>query len=289
MKEHRNNTRQRIIDHGEVFTPPELVRDMLDLVSQECDRLDSRFLEPACGNGNFLAEVLRRKLRTVSAKHASNADKWQRDAVVCVSSIYGIDLLPDNVDACRVRLSGVVADAFAERFGAAMPNETASSISYVLTQNVLQGDALSLRTALGDPIIFAEWSAINGVLIKRRDFVFAHLVDTAATASSELFSDLGERVFVPQAVGEYPPCDYRQLHTQASQHAELIESMRTRRSSQLQTAWLEGRSAEALQEDAARVAAAKQRKAAAPVAKQASLADWAADGPAAAPGREAEA
>ena len=85
--------RQRIIDHGEVFTPPGLVNDMLDLVAHECERIDSRFLEPACGDGNFLAEVLRRKLLTVSKRHAENRDKWERDAILAVSSLYGIDLL----------------------------------------------------------------------------------------------------------------------------------------------------------------------------------------------------
>jgi type I restriction-modification system DNA methylase subunit len=86
-------SRQRIIDHGEVFTPPGLVNDMLDLVAHECERIDSRFLEPACGDGNFLAEVLRRKLLTVDKKNASNRDKWERDAILAVCSLYGIDLL----------------------------------------------------------------------------------------------------------------------------------------------------------------------------------------------------
>jgi hypothetical protein len=77
-------SRQRIIDHGEVFTPSGLVKDMLDLVARECERIDSRFLEPACGDGNFLAEVLRRKLITVDKKNPHNRDKWERDAILPV-------------------------------------------------------------------------------------------------------------------------------------------------------------------------------------------------------------
>jgi len=92
--------RQRVIDYGEVLTPPGLVRDMLDLVKHECERIDSRFLEPACGDGNFLAEVLRRKLTTVDRLNARNRQKWERDAVLAVCSLYGIDLLPDNVALC---------------------------------------------------------------------------------------------------------------------------------------------------------------------------------------------
>jgi hypothetical protein len=103
-------SRQRIIDHGEVFTPPELVSDMLDLVAHECERIDSRFLEPACGDGNFLAEVLWRKLITVNKKQAKNRGKWERDAVLAVSSLYGIDRLADNIAACRDRLLSIVED-----------------------------------------------------------------------------------------------------------------------------------------------------------------------------------
>src|SRR5213080_1245060 len=108
-------SRQRIIDHGEVFTPPGLVNDMLDLVGHECERIDSRFLEPACGDGNFLAEVLRRKLLTVDKRNALNRDKWERDAILSVCSLYGIDLLADNIAACRERLLKVVSDAHAAR------------------------------------------------------------------------------------------------------------------------------------------------------------------------------
>ena len=92
------NSRRRITDHGEVFTPPGLVADMLDLVQGECERIDSRFLEPACGNGNFLAEVLQRKSKTVDKHNARNRQRWQLDAILAVSSLYGIDLLSDNID-----------------------------------------------------------------------------------------------------------------------------------------------------------------------------------------------
>ena len=92
--------RQRVIDHGEVFTPPGLMREMLNLVKHECERINARFLEPACGDGNFLAEVLRRKLATVDRANARNRQKWERDAVLAVCRLYGINLLPDNVALC---------------------------------------------------------------------------------------------------------------------------------------------------------------------------------------------
>lgn len=143
-------SRQRIIDHGEVFTPPALVNDMLDLVAHECERIESRFLEPACGDGNFLAEVLRRKLLTVDKRHAHNRDKWERDAILSVSSLYGIDLLADNIAACGSRLLNDLREAHQKSFKSPLPHEAARAVAYILSKNVVQGDALTLRTATAD-------------------------------------------------------------------------------------------------------------------------------------------
>ena len=204
--------RQRIIDHGEVFTPHSLVNDMLDLVAHECDRIDSRFLEPACGNGNFLAEVLRRKLITVDKRNARNRDKWERDAILAVCSLYGIDLLSDNIAACRDRLLKVVADAHEARFQSPLPDEAAHAAAYILSTNIVQGDALTLRASGDRPIIFPEWSPVDGSMLKRRDFEYDHLLDHAHVSKLPLFSDLGEDVFVPIPVGEFPPCHYLKVY-----------------------------------------------------------------------------
>ena len=201
-------SRQRIIDHGEVFTPPALVNDMLDLVAHECERIDSRFLEPACGDGNFLAEVLRRKLLTVDKKNAHNRDKWERDAILALCSLYGIDLLPDNIAACRDRLLKVVAEAYTARFGSSLPGEATRAAVYILSKNILQGDALTLRTTGDRPIIFPEWSPVNGTMLKRRDFAYDQLRAHAHVSNMPLFSDLGEDVFVPTCAREFPPCHY---------------------------------------------------------------------------------
>jgi len=201
-------SRQRIIDHGEVFTPPGLVNDMLDLVAHECERIDSRFLEPACGDGNFLAEVLRRKLLTVDKRNARNRNKWERDAILAVCSLYGIDLLADNIAACRDRLVNVINDAHTDRFSVPLPDDASRAAGYILTKNIVQGDALMLRTPGDRPIVFPEWSPVNGSMLKRRDFAYDHLLDHAHMSNLPLFSDLGEDVFVPTPVGEFPPCHY---------------------------------------------------------------------------------
>lgn len=212
-------SRQRVIDHGEVFTPPQLVNDMLDLVANECERIESRFLEPACGDGNFLAEVLRRKLRVVDQQHSRNSQKWERDAILAVSSLYGIDLLADNVATCRVRLLDVVNEAYAARFKMPFPNPPSRAAAFILSKNIVQGDALTLLLANGKPIVFAEWSPVNGTLIKRRDFLFDGLLEHAAyTERGSLFSDLGESVYLPTPIGDFPPCHYLKLPDAEDSH-----------------------------------------------------------------------
>jgi hypothetical protein len=200
--------RQRVVDHGEVFTPPELVNRMLDLVAHECQRIDSRFLEPACGNGNFLAEVLRRKLLSVDKRNPRSQPKWERDAVLAVCSLYGIDLLPDNIAACRERLLHVVNDAHTARFKHPLPDDTARAVAYILSRNIVQGDALTLLGPDGRPIVFPEWSPLNGSMLKRRDFAFDHLIHEAHIANKPLFSDLDRDAYIPVPVADYPPCHY---------------------------------------------------------------------------------
>lgn len=202
------NNRQRVIDHGEVFTPPELVNDMLDLVKHECERIDSRFLEPACGNGNFLAEVLRRKLNTVDKQNPRNRQRWERDIVLSVCSLYGIDLLHDNIEACRERLLNIVISAHESAYQEPLPEAACVALAYILSRNILQGDALSLQTAEGNPIVFSEWSPLNGTLIKRRDFVYEHLLEHAHIAKMPLFSDFGKDVYVPMPLQDFPPTHY---------------------------------------------------------------------------------
>ena len=208
-------SRQRIIDHGEVFTPPGLVNDMLDLVAHECERIDSRFLEPACGDGNFLAEVLRRKLLTVGKKNARNREKWERDAILAVCSLYGIDLLADNISVCRERLLNIITESHAARFKVPLPEEAARTTAYILSKNIVQGDALTFRTPLDRPIVFSEWSPINSTQLKRRDYSFEHLLNHNLNhqmiSSTPLFSDLDKDVYLPLSIQEFPPCHYLEV------------------------------------------------------------------------------
>lgn len=199
-------SKQRVVDHGEVFTSPREVNAMLDLVKQETERIDSRFLEPACGTGNFLAEVLERKMRAVSQRYARSQLDYERYAVLAVSSVYGIDILEDNVAACRARLFKIVDGQYTSLYGDLCKEEFRRVVRFILSRNIVWGDALTLKTADGNeqPIIFSEWAAANGSLFKRRDFSFGELISQASMQELPLFSDMGEEVFIPMPVREYP-------------------------------------------------------------------------------------
>ncbi len=204
-------SRQRVIDHGEVFTPPQIVDQMLELVARECERVDSRFLEPACGTGNFLAEILARKLRLVQRSCSNLRRRWERDSIVALGSVYGIDLLGDNVLDCQARLVLTLQSASKSCLGEPLSEEMHRAARFIASRNVIHGDALALRAADGSPIVFSEWSPVSSTMIKRRDFKFDHLLGHAEVRSSPLFSDLGQDVFLPSPAGDYPPCHYLEV------------------------------------------------------------------------------
>lgn len=181
-------SKKRVADHGEVFTPPWLVEAMLDLTG-ESDRIDARFLEPACGNGNFLIRILQRKLAIVELKHGSTQHDRQIFSLIAVMSIYGIELLKDNVTECRKRMLEIFTNFLKIR----QSDELSRAAFYVLSQNIIHGDALKMRTITDNkPIIFAEWEYLGRGKFRRRDFRFDFLTrslpldSTDATSSQEI-------------------------------------------------------------------------------------------------------
>lgn len=229
-------SRQRVADHGEVFTNPREVNAMLDLVRDESFRLDSRFLEPACGDGNFLIEILRRKLSLL--QDTKSQTEWEFKSLIAVGSCYGIDILPDNAEACRTRLETYVLSQHpaSERLNARSAGNTIQakrsvvpghgevlersvvdenpyrlSLRYMLQKNIVCGDALTYRTAEDKPITFCEWTPIAGVMqFSRRDFQFDFLVTKSHQYS--LFDEQGEVQSFDEPVRTYPPLHYTQLY-----------------------------------------------------------------------------
>jgi len=196
-------SKKRVTDHGEVFTSEREVNAMLDLVKDETERIDSRFLEPACGNGNFLAEVLRRKLNVVEAKYKKSQTEFERYAIIAVSSIYGVDILEDNAEECRVRLLGIFDEYYKRLFKDKIKEECRASIKFLLNRNILWGDALDFTNPkTKEPIVFSEWSPINGSLMKRRDYVYKFLVEQSHQFT--MFSDEGNPAAIDEPIKEFP-------------------------------------------------------------------------------------
>ena len=202
-------SRQRVADHGEVFTNPREVNAMLDLVRDESFRLDSRFLEPACGDGNFLIEILRRKLSLL--QDVKSQTDWEFHSLIAVGSCYGIDILPDNAEACRTRLEEYVLSQHPASERLPVDSPYLLSLRYMLQKNILCGDALTYRTADNKPITFCEWTPIAGVMqFSRRDFQFDFLVTQSHQYS--LFDEQGEVQSFDEPVRTYPPLHYTQLY-----------------------------------------------------------------------------
>ena len=193
-------SKQRVADHGEVFTPLWLVEDMLDLVRQETDRIDSRFLEPACGSGNFLVPVLQRKLLAVHKNYKTSEFERCHYALLGLMSIYGIELLKDNAEECRSNL----AKAFRDYLQLEDSDPAVSAAKAVLEVNIVQGDALTLKDHEGAPIVFAEWSYLGKGRFNRRDFKYDELLQMSSFGVGTLFEAMkADDIFAP--VKDYPP------------------------------------------------------------------------------------
>ncbi|GAB4499455.1 MAG: type III restriction endonuclease subunit M [Saprospiraceae bacterium] len=203
-------SKQRVADHGEVFTNPREVNAMLDLVKHETERIDSRFLEPACGNGNFLAEVLNRKLNVVEHKYAHTQIEWEFYAVFAVCNIYGVDILEDNAEECRKRLFNIFKERYNALFADKCKPEVLRSVDFLLHRNILWGDALDFTNPqTKQPIIFSEWSAVNGTMLKRRDYMFKFLVEKSFQTS--LFNDEGNPAAIDEPVKDFPLIHFMKL------------------------------------------------------------------------------
>ncbi len=187
---------------------------MLDLVKQETERIESRFLEPACGNGNFLAEILNRKLAVVKKQYCKNHLEYEKYSVLAVSSIYGVDILEDNAQECRDRLFEIWDSAYASVCKNDTNDKCREAVKYILKHNILNGDALTMLKSDGEPIIFAQWDLVKGNMMKRRDYRLDELMKTQED-QMDLTMYMGgweydedTQAWVPSAIKEYPLMNY---------------------------------------------------------------------------------
>jgi len=208
-------SKQRVADHGEVFTNEREVKAMCDLVKSETERIDSRFLEPACGEGAFLSEILRRKLTVVKRRYGKSSFDYERYAVLAVMSIYGVDILDDNTVICRQKLFEIWNKEYSANTKSEADDGCRETVKFILRKNILCGDALTMKQADGEPIIFAEWNFVSGNQIKRRDYTLDELLNVHEEQPDLFMNDWvydeEAKARIPVPVREYPLTDYRKL------------------------------------------------------------------------------
>ena len=206
-------SKKRVAEHGEVFTNEREVNAMLDLVKQETERIDSRFLEPACGTGNFLIEILKRKLEVVKARYKKSQWEYEKNGLIAVMSIYGVDIMSDNVEECINRLFNIFADYYKKIFKKQIKEDYLEIAKFILSKNILCGDALSMKANDGNPLVFAEWSFVKGSMVQRRDFMYEQLITIQEKKNKQetIFGD-----FVDKPIKTYPLTHYNNLKEEES-------------------------------------------------------------------------
>lgn len=209
-------SRKRVVDHGEVFTNEREVKAMCDLVNDETQRIDSRFLEPACGNGNFLAEILDRKLTVVKKKYRRSVMDFEKNSLLAVSSLYGVDIMMDNVIACRERLFKIWDKQYKAVCKKECSEDVRDSIRFILSKNIVCGNALTLHEVdengndTEDPILFSEWGFVTGPQLSRSEYTFDEILKQnenpkqGTNVQESLFdNNSGEGKFVHRSVMNY--------------------------------------------------------------------------------------
>jgi hypothetical protein len=204
-------SKQRSVNFGEVNTSEEIINSMLDMVKDNCNRPESRFLEPACGDGNFLCIILKRKLEIILDKTSVQED-FEKNSLLACSSLYGIDLLNDNIKDAQERLLNIFLDFYSKKF----PNKKQTvidSFKFILSKNIVQGDAVNFKKgdSLKEFIVLPEWSLIKNSF-KRRDFAYKDFISYQPMDGDNLFSDLGDEAFIPEPVKEYPLIKYNEVY-----------------------------------------------------------------------------
>ena len=229
-------SKDRVAKHGEVFTAQREVNDMLDMVKQETERIESRFLEPACGDGNFLAEVLQRKLAVVSKKYRRSPLDYEKFSVIAVSSIYGVDIQGDNVEDCRHRLFKIWNREYIKICKKEANDLCRESVRFILSRNILCGNVLTMQQVDGIPIVFSQWDLTIGTKIKRVDYRLDRMLEDVQNEKKNakkkqralfgkkqesdviqesMFDDTENEEYVqahdPELIREFPAVDYRMV------------------------------------------------------------------------------
>ena len=198
----------RIAEYGEVFTNEKEVKDMLSLVRNETQRIDSKFLDPACGDGNFLEEVILQKLMLLKQINKKEQLNYEKNLFLIVANTYGIELLKDNVIKCRKRIYKIVSEIYLKQFKNNFNSQFIASLNFVISKNIVHGDSLTNKNpSNGEYLKFSEWVFTTRSLVKRREFLYKELIENSIINDSPLFASNQNQVFIPN-----PYKDFKVIH-----------------------------------------------------------------------------
>lgn len=206
-------SRQRVLDYGEVFTAEREVNAMLDLVKEESYKIDSRFLEPSCGNGNFLIEVLRRKLSSVQSAYKNNKLKYEINSIAAISSIYGLEILEDNVIDCRDRLYNYLDKQYTSIFKHKCNGDFRKAVKFILERNIILGNTLTMKSVCGKEkdIILSEWSILKDHTIKRSDYKIQDLLNEPTLKDKIKISKQDKQIITHSPIKIFAPIHYLRI------------------------------------------------------------------------------
>lgn len=223
MSEKIIKSADRVKDIGEVFTPKKTVDFMLDQpeIKEKVNSLTATFLEPSAGEGAFLVELLKRKLKA-AVNQSNNTNEMQNNFLLALSSIYGIELMEDNVEMLVINMVNTFRDIYFNTFNHEdQNNKILKSANVIISANMAQGDALTRKTATGDPIIFSEWKPLGKTKVQRTEYTFDSIVeggDSTGTVKSQyeqldLFADPNAEPEEPETK-QYLPVKWEDVYKQ---------------------------------------------------------------------------
>lgn len=181
-------SKNRVQNHGEVFTPKRIVKKMLDLpnIHEACQNLTTTFLEPAAGEGVFLVEVLNRKMKMVANNYGDDLTRYENYSLLALSTLYGIELLEDNAQKCVMNMYQAYYEAYQQQaieHGAKVKKKVLDSAKLIISNNIAQGNFLTKLSANGNPIVFSEWQPINlrkdakTIKVQRTEYTIEDILD----------------------------------------------------------------------------------------------------------------
>lgn len=198
-KEQIIKSKIRVQKHGEVFTPKKIVNQMLDFdeVNKACNELESTFLEPAAGEGAFLKEIITRKLQMIEKNYKDSLIMYENYSLLALSTIYGIELLEDNAQACSLNIFQIYYEFYnkvASNFNEALKKKVLDSAKLIISANIAQGDFLTQQSPNGKEMIFSEWKIIqknkNKIKIVRTEYTLDEISKGVQKDDGEMVSGL---------------------------------------------------------------------------------------------------